>query len=1001
MKFFSLAVASLASSALGLKKTDSANIVFEKQEGSLSLSENNKTIEILLDSGDFPGVHIAAQSLSDDFEKVTGTKAPLSNNTASQTYAIIAGTIGKSKFINNLASNKTINVDSIKGKWESYQTQLVDNPCSGVDKALVIAGSDKRGTIYGIYDISEQIGVSPLHYIADVPAKKHDKIFALNVLKQKGEPSVQYRGIFINDESPCLFTNLQEKFGLTKYDSPFVSEFYVHVFEMLLRLKANTLWPASWNSMFNWDDRRNQPLADTYGIVASTSHTEPLNMGSDEWIWFGNGTYDYVDNKKNVHDFWEKGVQNAAPYEGFYQMGMRGIGDAGIAHGSKELLEEIVDDQKKMMKKHINDNVTAIPKMWSLYKEVMQYYNEGMEVPDDVTLLWSDDNFGNMRRLPIKNESDRASGSGIYYHFEYVGVPRSYKWLNTIQLEQSWEQLHMAYHRNAKKIWILNVGDIKPLEMPMSWFMDIAYDFDKWGQINMVNDWYKQWATKTFSSKFGSEIGDIADLYGKYAARKKFEQIQPETFSVSNYQEADRILKEWRHLEKKAQNIYDNLDKYTQVAYFEMILHPIKAGRIMHEIHIATGKNHTYRAQLRNVVNQLVDEVRKWFKEDHKLKMDYHGLLDGKWDHIMEQTHLGFTWWQQEYRNSLPPLYFTQELESSIAGTMGITIENNNASIPGDDDLNNGPKHNIVILPETNPYSQGKRFFEIYSRGLGDFDFNVQIDNEAVTANPSKGSFKTNDTTAQDYSTIIELDIDWSKIKNDSTLVQINVTSPQTPTEAYMAPTYDPIRQYPLIQLPLNKTEVPDNFTGFVETGGYISIEPEHAIRNTSNDKVEYKVMKNYGRHLSGVTLFPVTCDSQKPDDDDSPRLEYDFYTFKPSNVTLFTYLSPTLNHYPERPGKYAVSFDDEEPEVVQLTQDPDNAEDMPEGWSDAVTDNIWKKNSTHTLESGKHTLKLWALEPGVVFQHVLLDLDRGASGLQESYLGPPESPFVEGKKEK
>lgn len=330
-------------------------------------------------------------------------------------------------------------------------------------QAEIRPGSDKRGTIYGLYDISEQIGVSPWYFMADVPPASHAAIYALDTKKTQASPSVKYRGFFINDEAPALTGWMNANFQKSTYGSAFGADFYAVVFELLLRLRANYLWPAMWGSMFNVDDPRSQPLADEYGVVMGTSHTEPMMRATNEWGQFGSGAWQWNTNNASIYPFFADGAERALPYEGVMTVGMRGSHDTAMsANVETDMLENIVDTQRQILK-DVYGSETGVPQVWCLYKEVQGYYEAGMRVPDDVILLWADDNWGNNRRLPVGNETDRSGGAGVYYHFDYVGDPRNHKWINAVQLEHTWEQMHMAYERGARELWIVNVGDIKPL----------------------------------------------------------------------------------------------------------------------------------------------------------------------------------------------------------------------------------------------------------------------------------------------------------------------------------------------------------------------------------------------------------------------------------------------------------------------------------------------------------------------------------------------------------
>lgn len=474
MRFLSLLASALSTVGLASALGQERVISFKPVEGGLKLagsSWENGPGSIYIDGKDWPGVIRAGQDLADDFGRVVGEnglKKEVVNGTTIPSDGspgiIVAGTIGKSRLIDTLVENEKIDVSQTEGKWEAFQTQLVSNPFEGVAQALVISGSDKRGTIYGLYDISEQIGVSPWYWWADVASDQHDEIFAMAKTKIQGSPSVKYRGFFLNDEQPALTNWVNDNYPKSEYGPGFNSDFYATVFELLLRLRANYIWPTMWDSMVGVDDELTLPLADMYGIVMGTSHTEPLMTPTKEQTLFLEGEWNWETNEEEIYDFLKERVERSKDYETIYTMGMRGLGDTASPTITAEMLEEIVDAQQQILSEVFNtSDVSDIPQMWCVYKEVGEYFEDGMEVPDDITILWPDDNWGNAQRLPLDDEVDRASGAGLYYHFDYVGDPRNYKWINTISLQKTWEQLRLTYERKAREIWIVNVGDLKPL----------------------------------------------------------------------------------------------------------------------------------------------------------------------------------------------------------------------------------------------------------------------------------------------------------------------------------------------------------------------------------------------------------------------------------------------------------------------------------------------------------------------------------------------------------
>lgn len=535
----------------------------EFHSGDFVLARAGGAAGVYVDASDYAGVTRAAKDLSQDIQRVTGAApAVVHEEGALGGTALIIGTLGKSALIDRLIHEHKIDAAGLQGKWESYLIQTVAQPIPGVSAALVIAGGDKRGTIYGIYEISEQIGVSPWYWWADVPIPHRDALFVEPGRHLQGEPAVKYRGIFLNDEAPALTGWVNEKFGGYKH------EFYEKVFELLLRLRANFLWPAMWNSAFNEDDPLNPKLADEYGIVMGTSHHEPMLRAQQEWKRHGKGPWDYSTNGEELREFWSQGIERNKNYESIITLGMRGDGDMPMSEQSNvALLEKIVADQRKILANEVNPDLAKIPQSWALYKEVQEYYEKGMRVPNDVTLLWCDDNWGNIRRLPTTEERKRSGGAGIYYHFDYVGDPRSYKWINTNPIPKVWEQMNLAYQYGATRIWIVNVGDLKPMEFPMEFFLTFARDPQRWPK-EKLGEFTAEWATREFGATCASEIAKIMEKYAKYNGRRKPELLEPETYSQVNYEEADRVAAEFQSAVNQAEQIYDELPANYRDAFF-------------------------------------------------------------------------------------------------------------------------------------------------------------------------------------------------------------------------------------------------------------------------------------------------------------------------------------------------------------------------------------------------------------------------------------------------
>jgi hypothetical protein len=600
---------------------------------------------IFVDTTDWPGVIRAASDLRSDIGKVTGVTPDLA--TAPRGRTILIGTLGHSPAIDKLAADGRIDSGAIRGKWESFLIQTVG-------ETLVIAGSDKRGTIFGIYDLSEQIGVSPWYWWADVPVRHRDALFVRAGKYVEGAPAVKYRGIFLNDEAPALTGWVKEKYG------SYNSEFYKKVFELILRMKGNYLWPAMWGSAFNEDDVLNPKLADEWGVVMGTTHHEPMLRAQQEWKRHGQGPWDYTKNEEVLRKFWEEGVRRNKAYESIISIGMRGDGDRPMAFGDANvpLLERIVADQRKIIAEQVNPDLTKVPQLWALYKEVQEYYEKGMRVPDDVTLLWSDDNWGNIRRLPTPEERKRSGGAGIYYHFDYVGGPRNYKWIDTNPIPKIWEQMTLAWEYGADRIWIVNVGDLKPMEFPIEFFLHLAWNPARWPK-ERLGEYTRLWAEREFGSAHAAEIADIVSKTLKYNARRKPELLDPFTYSLTNYGEADRVVGEYHDVVSRADALSQKLPENVRDAFFQLVTHPAKANSIVTEMYVTAGRNRLYAYEGRPETNALAEKVKQLYQADIDLTNYYnHTLAGGKWNHMMDQTHIGYTYWQEPPKNTMPAVRY-------------------------------------------------------------------------------------------------------------------------------------------------------------------------------------------------------------------------------------------------------------------------------------------------------------------------------------------------------
>jgi Glycosyl hydrolase family 115/Gylcosyl hydrolase family 115 C-terminal domain len=902
---------------------------------------------IYVDAKDHWLEHRAAELLQHDLQMLTGFKPEIiSSLPKSADFIIIIGSLDGSETINHLSSEKKINSGGLYGKWESFQFQTVKNPTNGIRNALVISGSDKRGTAFGVFELSRQMGVSPWYWWADVPVKKKKEIYFKNGTYLYGPPSVKYRGIFINDEAPAFSGWTKEKFGGVNH---FV---YEKVFELMLRMKANYLWPAMWGNAFNDDDSLNPILADKYGIVMGTTHHEPMLRAQQEWKRYGRGQWNYDSNEIVLKAFWKKGIEHMDSHESIISIGMRGDGDMPMTEGSNiALLERIVKDQRNIIEEVTHKPASTTPQLWALYKEVQNYYDKGMTVPDDVTLLLCDDNWGNIRKLPKLADKPRAGGYGIYYHFDYVGDPRNYKWLNTNSIPRVWEQMDLAYHYGADRIWIVNVGDIKPMELPIQFFLDFAWNTNKWN-ANNIGDYSKKWAEEIFGIPSASEIGALVSAYTKFNSRRKPELLAPDTYSIINYREAETVEEEYNNLAARAEKIFDRISHEYKNAFYQLVLYPIKACANLNKLYVAAGKNRLYATQRRASTNDEADSVKKYFDEDAALAKYYNTeMSDGKWDHMMDQTHIGYTYWQQPEKNAMPKIEYIQLPDSS---KMGLSIEGSSSWWPDDS--------SEALLPEFDSFRKQSHYIDLFNQGTTPFKFTVEAAVPWVKINRQKNTIEKQQK--------LWVTVDWERTPAGIHKIPITITGPSN----------GHIIVYAIIKKP--ELYKKNQFKGFVESDGYVSMEASHFTKAFNGVQVKWQRIPDIGKTGAGMTVSPVTASRQIPGTY-SPRLEYKMLLFDTGIIHVQFYFSPTLN-FNGKELQYAISVDDELPLIVNLHSDNTN-----QSWEQWVANNIIMNISAfHISKAGIHTLKFWMVDPGIVLQKMVIDIN----GIKPSYLGPPET---------
>ncbi|KAI7258514.1 glycoside hydrolase family 115 protein [Hortaea werneckii] len=937
------------------------------------LAAQDTAVNIYLDpkGTEYNGLRRVAESFCADVELVSGAvPGILAQQEQLAGTVIIAGPIGGNDLIDRLVTEGSLDVTAIQGKRECYRLQLVEHPIPGVDQALVIAGSDKRGTIYGIYSVSEMIGVSPWVYFADVvpDTRAALSIPASRLNHSSKEPSVKYRGLFLNDDWPSLGSWVTHAFG------DFNEEFYDKVFELILRLKGNFLWPAMWSAEFSLNGK-SSPIANAvhaaeYGIVMGTSHHEPLFRAGSEWqkVYAQYGTsnlWDFARNPQAITAFWEDGIKRNRHYDNLITLGMRGESDSALEGSDREnieLLKQIILTQKALLKKY---DLEHMPQVLAVYKEVEKYWYgtaeaDGLkdwEVLQDVIILLSDDNFGNLRKIPEKHEQQRDAGWGIYYHFDYHGGPYSYEWVNVTPLEKVWEQMTMAYDYGIRDIWVVNVGDLKPMELPVSYFMDLAYDCEAWGTgaINRTAEYTRQWVEQQFGAGLMPEtIAGIAQVLSDYTrmnGRCKPEIIRAATFSLLHYQEAQRVLEQALSLEQAAAVLELVIPAALKDAYYQLVYYPAVASANVVKLQIYAGLNSLHARRGSVLANTYADLVEEAIERDKQLEQHYNtGISGGKWMGMMSSPHVGYVNWNADGW-SYPVVSRVNPVKDALM-------------IVGVEGTEQGYVSGTASLPAFSNLQQETYLITVSNGGAGGFEVQAVSSADWIRLEQDHGWIEAGET--------IRISVDWGKVQGTASGKIILSGAGGTVTVTADIEWNDITNVPPMT---------------FIETHHTVSIEAEHAISRVSRAGVEWKTIENYGRTLSSVKMFPAGVSFGQPEK--APYLEYRVLVQQDGEYRLTAYLAPTNHLSPASVLKYAAGFDGVAPVTADaLPPGYEGGNHDNEPWCRAVMDNIHTNVTSHVLAKGQHTLRFYGLDAGLVLQKLVLS----AGPLPYSYLGLEES---------
>lgn len=942
-------------------------IQYARVSGGFRLAQNGAVAKLYVDPRDAWGVLHAAHCLQRDIDRVTGETPQLIKDASPPAGdVVIIGTLGKNRIIDRLAREHRLAIRAIQGQWEATVTQVVNHPAPGIRRALVIAGSDELGAIYGIYDLSDDIGVSPLYWWADVPPKHHTVLYAAPGRWVVGPPAVKYRGIFINDEAPSLTDWVKRRYG--RYDH----QFYVRVFDLLLRMRANYLWPAMWNSAFAVDDPLNPVLANRYGIIMGTSHEEPMMCAEKEWKR-SDGPWNYATNSARIDQFWRHCMTRDRHFRQIVTLGMRGHNDTPMPDsGSISLMRRIIHRQRAILRQTVNPDIDRIPQVFDFYKDVFRYYQEGLHIPADVTLLWSDDNWGNLQHLPTAAERRRSGGNGIYYHLDYVGGPRSYKWVDTDPIPKIWQQMNLAWQYGATRIWVVNVGDLQPKLFPMEFFLTLAWNPAEWTAATL-HRYTQQWAVDNFGRKYAPQIAHLIAGYTRLNGRRKPQDLTPTTFSLIHYEEARRVYRQWQSLTAEAEQVDRALPKAYRAAFYELVLYPLKASGVVNELYITAGENALYARQGRVHANALARRARQLFSEDAALSWKYnHGIEDGKWDHMMDQTHIGYFNWNQPPVNIMPAVSWVQPLDGPH---MAVAVQGSAVAAPGP-----YPKPKLA-LATFDVFNRQTRDIALFNRGDRPFAFTARASKPWIRLSATAGTI--------DRDRHLRVSIAWRKVTRGLHHGAITIEQNGGPSITVSVRAFDPA--FP----------TRSGLRGFVEANHYVSINAAHFTGRTPVGGIHWANIPNYGETLSAMTVLPVTARSILPPKP-APTLDYRMYFFDKGTCSVTAILAPTLQALPNRGVRYALSFDNQPPTIVDALAHHSSA-----AWAKAVTDGVRRVTTVFNVPSaGYHTLKLRMVDPGVVVEKLVVAFPNphvphrpGAHGpsvphVPSSALGPPESYF-------
>ena len=899
--------------------------------GSFALAATGAAAPIYYSATDAKVVEIAATALASDVNAVTGVQPILSNGSPSAgAVAVFVGTLGKNPAIDAMVAQGKIDVSAVRGKWEAYTAAVVPNPVAGVSLGLVIVGSDRRGTAYGIFSLSEAMGVSPWVWWGDVKPIAREAIHIAAGSHVEASPVVKYRGIFINDEDWGMKPWASKTFDPAQNDIG--PKTYEKVFELLLRLRANYCWPAMHEvtQAFNVYPQ-NKVVADNYAIVMGSSHHEPMLRNTSEFDEKKMGPWSYFTNRDTVYNFWDQRVASNGIYENLYTIGMRGISDNGLSGGSKgeqvTKLQEIFADQRQILAKRVNPNPALVPQVFVPYKEVLGLYQMGLKVPDDVTLMWVDDNHGYIRQLSTPEEQKRSGGAGVYYHLSYWGDPQDYLWLCTTPPAVVWEEMMKAFDYNAKRVWIVNVGDIKPGEIGTEFFLELARNPEKFRKFSQ-REYLRTWVGRTFGPVFANETAEVLDEYYRLNQIVRPEHLNPKESSfslISNGDENRQRLVDFSAMVGQADAIYARMPESLQDAFYELVLYPVRGSALMNKKMLLAERSRLWAAQGRASTNTVATAAREAYDKIQSETEIYNlKIAAGKWNRMMSSHPRDREVFKMPATGTLAP---------RAGGGFGVAVEGDANAIG-----------TAGSLPAFSRYGPRYYFVDVFATG------NTAAPWTATTSAPWITLSQSSGTTANDCR--INVGVDWSKVPRDNKgtiVISSGAASKSVTVKLFTPPEIDA------------KAIAGAKF----EVNGIIRVEAEDFNRSADHGSARWRRIEALGLTGDAMTVLPATSAGVDPAAiaAKAPVLEYDLFTFSQVAATISMHCLPTQRIHPGRGLRYAVALNDGKPVIVDIQQNEYTAP-----WSANIMRNAAIGVSRHQVVSkGRQTLRLWMLDPGVV----------------------------------